>query len=309
MPESAGVRRRSLGPDGPSVSELSVGLEPPTVRAERSPRPLLERIHRLRTVGVTTFDLGHWPGPELADWLRAALGESDRDLVVFVQLPDEESPSTGRLRPGPGTGADPGRLVDELRGRLPLGASVVVFVPVPKRTSPGPRASLDRLRREGRISAWGWQRSGAEGWPDGAPEIGPPILAAPFSLLDRGVLDAMPGAWAETGRLVAQDPFAAGRLDGRRLESALGGAPTGPTALRSLEAAFAPVLALSYLTAGRRRSLPEAALQFLLAFPWVATVRVPAATAVPLAERFAGSGPPPLAAPERARLGLPPGRP
>jgi aryl-alcohol dehydrogenase-like predicted oxidoreductase len=119
------------------------------------------------------------------------------------------------------------------------------------------------------------------------PEVGrsPVLFTGELSLLDRelGRLFQSPTGTSEP-RLIARNPFSDGRLDGSRFAATtmLAGPGAGPIDLRRMHADFDPVLALGFLTKDRRRTLAQAALHFVLGWPWVATSVVP----LPNPERF-----------------------
>jgi len=113
----------------------------------------------------------------------------------------------------------------------------------------------------------GWERATHDGalW-----------ISFPGHLLDanrvrsvvRGIRDVGAGA-------LLTNPLADGRLDGRWLtEGTLAqDGPPRPMDLASLQRAFAPVLPLGFLTAGRRRTLAQAAVGFVRAIGAVPSVR------------------------------------
>jgi aryl-alcohol dehydrogenase-like predicted oxidoreductase len=77
-----------------------------------------------------------------------------------------------------------------------------------------------------------------------------------------------------------------------------------PADMRRLRREFEPVLRLGFLTEGGRRTLAQAALRFVLRWPWVVTCVIP----LPPPERFEeilgfGSAPE-ISDEELARLGL-----
>ncbi|MFI5415572.1 MAG: hypothetical protein ACHQ16_08000, partial [Candidatus Lutacidiplasmatales archaeon] len=98
----------------------------------------------------------------------------------------------------------------------------------------------------------------------------------PGHLLDanrvRAVVRGIRTAGAEA---LLTNPLADGRLDGRWLsEGTLAqDGPPRPMDLASLQQAFAPVLPLGFLTAGRRRTLAQAAVGFVRAIGAVPSVR------------------------------------
>lgn len=140
---------------------------------------------------------------------------------------------------------------------------------------------LQECRTAGDIVGWSLRRSP----PAEATGISAPgAVSGVLSLLDRrweGVLAATSGAPA----FFARDPLASGRLDGTRWDRSLSGVRgrAAPIPLRRLQEELAPVLALGFLTAGRPRTLAQAALAYIAGVRGVACVLVP----LPPAERLA----------------------
>ncbi len=123
--------------------------------------------------------------------------------------------------------------------------------------------------------------------PSGPPSIGrsPALFAGELSLLDRELVSGFgPANRKLEASVIARNPFSDGRLDGSRFAAAamLTGPGARPIDLRRLRADFEPVLALGFLTKTRRRTLAQAALRFVLGWPWVVTSVIP----LPTPERF-----------------------
>jgi hypothetical protein len=141
------------------------------------------------------------------------------------------------------------------------------------------------------------------------PETGflPRVFTGKLSLLDRDLVSlfesAAPG---ETACLIARDPFSEGRLDGSRFAATamLSGPGSGPVDVRRLRADFEPVLGLGFLTKDRQRTLAQAALRFVLHWPWVATAVVPLPAPERLEEVLRFGETPPLSQDELDRLSL-----
>ncbi|MCI4336610.1 MAG: aldo/keto reductase [Thermoplasmata archaeon] len=114
---------------------------------------------------------------------------------------------------------------------------------------------------------------------DTAIAAGPQAVALPLHLLNAGQgLELVDQVRRAGAGVVSTDPYAAGLLDGSRLrlnEGAVPGQPPLPTTLGRLNAEFKPVTQLAHLTRGHRRTLPQAALQFLWGTPGVDCAIVP----------------------------------
>ena len=109
-------------------------------------------------------------------------------------------------------------------------------------------------------------------------------------------------AGPEAVGLLVRDPFSQGRLDGQSIR-----APPARTANRGppptveqLSAEWAPVLRLNRLTDGRTRTLPQAALQYLLEAPPPLAVVVEPHPALGWEELLAVDALPPLSPEQRA---------
>lgn len=113
------------------------------------------------------------------------------------------------------------------------------------------------------------------GWR-GAVHDGADWISLPGHLLDaRRVLSVVRGIRESGAEALLTNPLADGRLDGRWLsEGTLAqDGPPRPMDLASLQRAYAPVLPLGFLTAGRRRTLAQAAIGFVRAIGAVPSVR------------------------------------
>jgi aryl-alcohol dehydrogenase-like predicted oxidoreductase len=268
------------------MARLALSVDPAAGDPEAVDAAVVRSLRRARSAGITTFDLAEtrdvarvegligraFPEPDPALWVvlprsveglvRDSAAHLDRngsasDLAEALTRSFE----TSDARLGPERS-----LLIEWQGRDPR----------PIASTPSP---IESAQRRG-ATTWVWRPE--PGWWDvgaGArPGALPAMLSGSFSLLDRRV-----GAfWSDPSvalpeAFVARDPFAGGRLDGSRLHPGLGerGPGTGPTRLRDLEEELAPVLRLGFLTAGGRRTLPQAALQYLFHWPWVQTVVLP----------------------------------
>ncbi len=305
------LARRALPGASWEVSEVALRIALPNGPAAPTPRSLADEIRYAHRVGVTTFDLGgHRPG-ESAAALDGALEGANPEIVVLLPLDADPGRATCSLRGAPppegGTVAAVTASIAPVRQRLPSRAKLVGLAGPTLAGTPRARELLNAAVADGVLDAWAADLEGPGGSPSGSPNWAAATIVAPFSLLDRRIAEEMPASWAETGRVIARDPFARGRLDGRRLGASLSDRrpDVGPTAFRTLQGELAPILDLAYLTSDRRRSLPEAALEYVLAFPWVATtVLDPPIPRGVLERRSRGDGTP-FSATERRRLGLP----
>ena len=286
-----------------SVLTASLGQEHGARSASLPTRT--EWVRRARSLGITTFDLGiAGPDPTIDRILRAAFPEPVPELVLLARLPSADGPRAPRQAAAsvPGLRADP---VAELEGRLlqwhELGRVIVLAESGARgRLDPETLDALRRWKGEGRIADWATE-------PGRAPDPSSPssIEFGPLSLLEPALARETPGL-AEGARtpLIALDPFAGGRLDGSLLTAHMLDRPRPevPASVRELQGEFAPVLRLGFLTEGRKRTLLEAALQFVLTPPWVLTAVVGLDAPDRLTRLVAALGSLPLDARDLARV-------
>ena len=285
------IDQRSLPGKGGSVSAIALAIDPPAVAPPSADARTVALLRRARVHGVTTFDVADARHPERVERLiAAAFPSDDPDLGVVVgrsveSLAREPERSEGRA------------IEDDLE--TAIGASIARSA---QRLSPARIMIVEWEPSEGHETAPPIPATS----PSTDSEVRPPTLATrlsrvatalprmslagsivsdELSLLDDHVISLME-ATAEGLRppLLARNPFADGRLDGSRFEATAvpAGPGEGPVDLRRLHAEFDPVLRLGFLTERRRRTLAQAALQFVLAWPWVVSVVVP----LPHPERF-----------------------
>jgi aryl-alcohol dehydrogenase-like predicted oxidoreductase len=310
-PEShSRIPRRTIPPAGPILSLLGMTVSPSLTPSTSGDRGVVERLRRARAAGVTTFDVAASHEPARAERLLGqAFPHADPDLVVIVGRRVEDL--VYRAEPGERApaGSDGARerlarsLEDSGRRLAPQGVTIVEWSGryLPELESEGSadvRASSVRLYR--RLAADG-------GLPEaGHADTDPPCLVSgPLSLLQSHFVPAGESQ-ARRGSIsfLARDPFAGGRLDGTR--AAMSGADRGPGAepprLRDLEAEYAPVLRLAFLTERRDRTLAQAAVRYAAHWPWVTSVLVPLPTVDRLEETLATFETPALSDEELRRV-------
>jgi aryl-alcohol dehydrogenase-like predicted oxidoreductase len=273
-------------------------------------------LRRARERGVTTFDLAHGGSlPRAQRWVAAAFPQRDPELLFIV---GRSWPRMEELRRGiPGRTADSTGLVQELEvglaeeaRRLDRHGPVLVDFDAgeaPAEAFQDATAVLERHRKEGLIAGWSLHRPAALEAHVDFPDT-PSAFCVELSLLHRSALSRL-AERASRGTLGAlvRNPFAEGRLDGTRFAATLTerGPPSAPLDVRSLHAEFDPILGLGFLTEGRRRTLAQAAVQFLTLRPWVSTVLVPLPRPERWEEILGAASAPPLDPAEMARLGEP----
>ena len=265
---------------------------------------------------MTLFDLAGARVPARAAWLlRTAFPEPDPRLVVIVGLLRGASPARAGARV-PTTEPEPeeplseaavGAWLDELRPRLPPGASIIA------EANPGPRTADGAHRLAAALGPSVARRAiltfsarrGREEFLGGLGELTAPIISTELSLLDASSLGRLASATTHgVPQLIVRDPFAGGRLDGTLLREEMGDRWPGrpPRDVRELRAEFAPVLRLGFLTQQRKRTLAQAALCYLLQRPETLSILLPPPSPERWDEVFASGRVPTLNRAELARL-------
>ncbi len=271
---------------------------------------MAEDVRRGWEAGITTFDLARVPSfARAASILLTAVPEPDPRLRVLVAPPGDRPPAAevGAPRSSPGSaGSAPGDILRAL-GRVGSLLAEIDF------ESAAPVTAEDRSRPLGADAPDAWpvircppRRAGE------APHVDPSDpVSADFSLLDTGLLSDESAPLREGGgRVIARNPFADGRLDGSRFSLEIRDrAPTArPVDVRALHAEFDPVLRMAPLTRDRRRTLAQAAVQYVLFWPWIATAILPASSLERWSEIDGAFGAPPLTVEELSALDLVPRR-
>jgi len=313
-PPGPTVENRRLPRTERRFSAVSISVDPPAVAPPSADARAAALLRRAREHGVTTFDVADARFPERAERLIAtAFPIPDPDLAVIVGR-SVESLASERTRQGdssPPQDLDTAlaESLERSRRRLaPVALSVIEWHPGPgggAEDAPGSAALPGTTTGPGELV-----------WSVRLPtpvsvlpkfERSPALFTSELSLLDLGLVSVFePTDDQVEARVVARNPFADGRLDGSRFATTamLAGPGAGPVDLRRLRAEFDPVLALGFLTKDRRRTLAQAALHFVLRWPWVATAVIPLPSPERFEEILGFGGTPPLSDDELARLSL-----
>ena len=245
-------------------------------------------LRRARSRGVTTFDLSEAAFPSLAEERFAEIfPESDPALTVVLPVASLERPAgpEGGRPIAPSAPVDLARALDEARSRLGPPRRLILEWSSdgdPPRNPGSVPPELRALRDTGELLdvAVRLPRS-----IDAIP-VGTGLCSGSLSLLDSRVVRVVansptPGLFA----FLARGVFAGGALDGSiwsEPRPGIGGVARPPT-VAQLHERLDPVLALAPLARPRQRTLAQAALRFVLRWPWVASAVVP----LPPPERFA----------------------
>lgn len=286
------IERRRLPGSSRALSRIAFAVDPPRTVAPALDARTVALLRRARALGVTTFDVASARVPARAERLIAeAFPETDPEVCAIVgrsvdPLAREVPP---RMEPAVGSRLEAilTESLDQSRRRLaPVPIAVVDWDPgVETASGDETGAAAAPFSAEG-VSGVHWAVRIAPGATALPPQGGATgLFSGTLSLLESGLVPLFESAVRPQERnLIARDPFSSGRLDGSRFAagSVFGGPGTPPVDLRQLRSEFDPVLRLGFLTAGHRRTLAQAALQFVLHWRWVTTVVVP----LPAPERF-----------------------
>lgn len=313
----SGPRRKPIGlrripGTARSVSALTISVDPPAVAPPSADARTVALLRRARDFGVTSYDVAGSRFPERAERLVAtAFPTADAELGVIVGRSldslGSERRSTDGSRPPENLVAALEASLEQSRRRLaPVDISVLEWDPGTDTTTSGSSDTLPSPPPD--VGTSGLQRAVPIRWPTTAlPRVRAPsaLYSAELSLLHHEV-DALFEPVSAEGRvgLIARNPFSDGRLDGSRFAATA--RPTGPGAgpidVRHLHQEFDPVLRLGFLTDGRRRTLAQAALHYVLVRPWVVTAVVPLPNPERFEEIFGFGSSPPLDPEELGRL-------
>jgi len=275
---SSEIPRRPLPGGKRTLSLLGFSVEGGSGTA--SSPGIVQRLRRARASGVTTFDVVGSSDPARARWLLSE-AFTDPDPEIVVVLPDvSEAPTGSSARShfsNPPTSAG---------GPSPFGigsssatTTILQLDSDRERSQEGPTPSR-RADSDGGTHTFRALRldPSTERLPETTEGT---LFTGPYSLLDsrlgrlldRSSPNSVPS-------FLARDPFAAGRLDGTRFSGNWleRGPSAAPSSLRTLVSEFEPVLRLNFLTAGRKRTLAQAALQFAGYRGWASCVLTPLPT-------------------------------
>lgn len=268
------VRSRPVPGTGVSVSELSFdlgsGRGPARHSADDSVAVL---VRRAVAAGITLFDVSRMDAPwAIGSLIDRALDTAQRVGALIVPFADAQAPGSSTA------GAD--GLRTRSGGRLTLferGPSLAEGDSGSKDFTPAQAGTESPADASHRI--FDWRTDLAAETAIEPPAVGTlQLWMVRANLLSSVPLRIASETTTKSGDgLFVRDPFAGGRLVGRGAgaEASPLGARSGPIPLETLQAQWAPVLQLKFLTEGRRRSLPVAALQYAISFPGVVSVLVP----------------------------------
>ena len=287
------IERRTLPGIPLKFSAVTLSLDPPAVAPPAADARSVALLRRARERGITTFDVARARFPGRAERLIAtAFPAAETDLAVIVgrsieTLASEHGPTDDGGSHGSFAEALSSSLEQSRRRLAPVPLTVLEWDPGRGEETPKAETPNSVPATEGGSPPepfWAMRLSaGSTVLPP--VEHPPPLFAGEFSLLDDGVAPLFDSAPPHSeARLIARNPFGDGRLDGSRFAGTLvpGEPGHGPVDVRCLHAEFDPVLRLGFLTQARRRTLAQAALHFVLRWPWVATCVIP----LPTPERF-----------------------
>jgi aryl-alcohol dehydrogenase-like predicted oxidoreductase len=314
------IPRRRVGDGALEFSLLGVTVLPPTVSSPGADRGVIERLRQVRAAGVTTFDVAGSGQPAQSErLLRLAFPSFDPAIVVIIgrqlaDLADGERRQRGSDGHGDTALSVLRRSISDSARRLdPNRIGVLEWMD--DDLSPDLEGDVSLSDDEGTHHLLLARRLGERRSTLPSPRSSsssPLLVSGPLSLLDPSWIGPLGGrAPGAPISLLARDPFAGGLLDGTRARAAglERGPGAGPLRLRDLQAEFAPVLRLEFLTADRRRTMAQAAVQFAAGWPWVTSVLVPLPTSDRMDELLSAFDRPPLSAEDLRRVALVQGSP
>lgn len=297
------LERRTVGRSGISVSVLGVPVErllssSPTSDDDPS---AAAAINLLRNSGVTYFDagppssaserfLGDALGPDGAVTVECGVTLSGESEFGSAPSPAFAPPAlaAGHRQPS-AFGPRPDGWAEELndalhraRDRLRRPRIEIAWIDLTDAhilAEPAVIAAIKEAQRDHRVGAWGIRS--VDSTPESslvatAVTAGVDALAMPLHLLNAPEVAGLAAAVHLAGAsVIGVDPHATGRLDGQLLrDGALLARPGPPRPViwSELRRELEPVARLGLLTSGRRRTLGQAALQYVLGTPGVASV-------------------------------------
>jgi aryl-alcohol dehydrogenase-like predicted oxidoreductase len=300
------ISRRGVAGTDLTVSSIGLSLDASEAGTPAEIRSASALLRAARQRGITTLDLPEGPGAERLEHLVAtAFPEPDAELAIIAQR--SSAGLSANLRAGSPRTTSSGALaslagsIEESNARLaPHRVTFVDWAPAEGEREIEIAAAFAQLG-EGSRSPIRVRRL-APGIASTDPGGGP--CSGTLSILDQRLARGLLGASPPGVGFFARDPLGSGRLDGSRLGDTLGARRpgSGPPRVRELEREFAPVLSLGFLTEGRRRTLGQAALRFVLQFPWVACALVPLPAPERLDEIARTESTPPLTEGELGRI-------
>ncbi|HKN06354.1 MAG TPA: hypothetical protein VJ021_01950 [Thermoplasmata archaeon] len=314
LPGAILIERRALRGTSRSLSALTISVDPPAVAPPAADARIVALLRRAREHGVTNFDVARARFPERAETLIAtAFPVPDPELSVIVGRSIE---SLARERPPE----------DEPTSGETLTKALEASVKQSRRRLRGTPISILEWDTEAGDSFEGREDSERLGptsgtdpdllWAVRVPAGGtvlprtdhtPALFSGEFSLLEQGLASLFERTDPNMGTgIIARDPFSDGRLDGSRFAAVgtPGGPEDRPVDLRRLHREFEPILRLRFLTEGRRRTLAQAAVRFVLGWPWVVTCVIPLPTPERFEEILGYGSAPAISDEELTRLGL-----
>jgi aryl-alcohol dehydrogenase-like predicted oxidoreductase len=292
-----------------SFSAVAWSLDPGPGAGDGRTAATIGALRRARTLGVTTFDVGSARVPGLAETaLGRAFPDPDADVVTILPMAEDRLTSTAVARDRATLAETIRATLEASRERLAGAGRIVVEWKASLQRPIGGASGLEileTLRDDGLLAG-----VAVEAVPPALrrppTDSRPPLLrTGPFSLLNPRLATEPAGpAGTTTPAWIVRDVLAGGRLDGTAFSlpspPLRGGKP--PRSIRALEAEFEPVRRLEFLTSGGRRTLAQAALRFVLAWPWVATASIPVPAAERLDEFARAAESPPLSPDEIERV-------
>ena len=286
------IERRPIAGTRLTTSVLGISLSRGPRTSPEPDRAAVAGLRRALADGVTTFDLTSVPSvPRAAQLIVSAVPEPDDRLVFWLRpvlpsslLPLRAAPASAPWASSGSASVSREEFVASIRALRGRGSVLIDWDPE-EDSAPEARSTavwLDELESEGLVAGRSRHlrpRRLSEIPRNSIPSEFP--VSTEISLLDpltAQSLDVLFGGRSPC--VLVRDPFAGGLLDGSRTSSGLTDRdlPARPIDLRTLHAEFDPVLRLAPLTRDGRRTLAQAAIQYILRWSWTAAVMVPVAS-------------------------------
>jgi aryl-alcohol dehydrogenase-like predicted oxidoreductase len=309
---------RSVPGTARTVSSIGIAVDPTAATSPDADRSMVALLRRARAEGMTVFDAAGATSPARAERLIAtAFPHADPDLFVIVRASSGTTGSAESAFSGGAPRTPSAPVATELRAGLRESAQrLAPQVPaiVEWRVDPGDlpgdveaaMVALEAARTAGEVEACSLRvPPGREALSAVLGRSPSRLLSVELSLLTPSLTRALDAAdQADPLAVLVRDPFSNGLLDGRRFTSALSDRSprSAPVDVRALRAEFTPVLSFDFLTSGRRRTLPQATLQYFLTRRWVTSVLVPLPPPERWTDVFGLAGAPPLSPEEVTRI-------
>jgi aryl-alcohol dehydrogenase-like predicted oxidoreductase len=312
------VGRRAVPGTPRTASVFGLALDPPAVAPPEADRQLVALLRKARAEGVTVFDVsGSAHRPHAERLIATAFPHFDPELLVIVtgEVPGagyaDPSGRSAPSSPAPDVAETLSKSLAQSRRRLSPQVPGILEGRVDTGEADGGAAAgrtLAGLASSQELVGWMPRLApDRSAFSEGVSHEASHLFSTELSLLEPSLATSVDELFeAREFGVFARDPFAGGRLDGTRFAASVvdRALPGRPLDLRALRAEFDPVLRLGFLSLPHRRTLAQAALQFLLSRAWVTSILLPIPRPERWEEIFGAEEVEPLTGEELRRLGV-----